>query len=71
MIVSPFAGKRAESSILVNVPKLITAYFSDAPDLSVPEQRVSFGTSGHRDSVFEKAFNEWHILGNSQAICLY
>ena len=71
MEVSPFAGKPAESSMLVNVPKLITAYYTDVPDPSVPEQRVAFGTSGHRGSAFQKAFNEWHILAISQAICLY
>ena len=57
MKVSPFAGKPAESSMLVNVPKLITAYYTDVPDPSVPEQRVLFGTSGHRGSAFQKAFN--------------
>jgi len=71
MKVSPFAGKPAESSMLVNVPKLITAYYTEVPDPSVPEQRVSFGTSGHRGSAFQEAFNEWHILAISQAICLY
>ena len=71
MKVSPFAGKPAESSMLVNVPKLITAYYTEVPDPSVPEQRVAFGTSGHRGSAFQKAFNEWHILAISQAICLY
>jgi phosphoglucomutase len=71
MKVSPFAGKPAESSMLVNVPKLITAYYTDVPDPSVPEQRVAFGTSGHRGSAFQKAFNQWHILAMSQAICLY
>ena len=71
MKVSPLAGKPAEPSMLVNVPKLITAYYTEMPDPSVPEQRVSFGTSGHRGSAFEKAFNEWHILAISQAICLY
>ena len=71
MTVSPFAGKPAEASMLVNVPKLVTAYYTDVPDPSVPEQRVAFGTSGHRGSAFEKAFNEWHILAISQAICLY
>jgi phosphoglucomutase len=69
--VSPFAGKPAEPSMLVNVPKLITAYYTEMPDLLVPEQRVAFGTSGHRGSAFQKAFNEWHILAISQAICLY
>jgi phosphoglucomutase len=56
--------------MLVNVPRLITAYYAEVPDPSVPEQRVVFGTSGHRGSAFEKAFNEWHILAISQAICL-
>jgi len=71
MKASPFAGKPAEPSKLVNVPKLITAYYTEIPDPSVPEQRVTFGTSGHRGSAFQKAFNEWHILAISQAICLY
>ena len=71
MKVSPYAGKPAKASILVNVPRLVTAYYTDTPDPSVPEQRVAFGTSGHRGSSFEKAFNEWHILAISQAICLY
>jgi len=57
--------------MLVNVPKLITAYYAEAPDPAVPAQRVAFGTSGHRGSSLEKAFNEWHILAISQAICLY
>ncbi len=71
MKVSPLAGKPAEPSMLVNVPKLITAYYTEMPDPSVPGQRVAFGTSGHRGSAFDKAFNEWHILAISQAICLY
>jgi phosphoglucomutase len=71
MKVSPFAGKPAGASMLVNVPKLITAYYTEVPDPSAPEQRVSFGTSGHRGSAFEKSFNEWHVLAISQAICLY
>ena len=57
--------------MLVNVPRLVTAYYTETPDPAVPEQRVSFGTSGHRGSSFDKAFNEWHILAISQAICLY
>ena len=69
--VSPFAGKPAEPSMLVNVPQLITAYHTEIPDPSVPEQRVAFGTSGHRGSALEKSFNEWHILAITQAICLY
>ncbi|MDE2058916.1 MAG: phosphoglucomutase (alpha-D-glucose-1,6-bisphosphate-dependent) [candidate division NC10 bacterium] len=69
--VSPLAGRPAEPSMLLNVSKLVTAYYTEAPDPSIPEQRVAFGTSGHRGSSFEKAFNEWHILAISQAICLY
>src|SRR5664279_90324 len=71
MNVSPSAGKPAEASMLVNVPRLVTAYYTEAPDPSVPEQRVAFGTSGHRGSAFNKSFNEWHILAIAQAICLY
>jgi phosphoglucomutase len=71
MKVSPFAGKPAEPAMLVNVPKLVTAYYTEVPDPSVSAQRVAFGTSGHRGSAFDKAFNEWHILAISQAICLY
>jgi phosphoglucomutase len=57
--------------MLVNVSKLVAAYYTQVPDPSVPEQRVAFGTSGHRGSAFDRAFNEWHILAISQAICLY
>jgi phosphoglucomutase len=57
--------------MLVNVPRLVSAYYTEVPDPSVPEQRVAFGTSGHRGSSFDKAFNEWHILAISQAICRY
>ena len=71
MEVSSSAGRPAEASMLVNVPRLVTAYYTEVPDPSVPEQRVAFGTSGHRGSAFEKAFNERHILAISQAICLY
>ena len=71
MKVSPFAGKPAEPSVLVNVPRLVTAYYAETPDPAVPAQRVAFGTSGHRGSSFDKAFNEWHILAISQAICLH
>ena len=56
--------------MLVNVPKLVTACDAETPDPSVPEQRVAFGTSGHRGSAFEKAFNERHIPAISQTICL-
>jgi len=57
--------------MLVNVPRLVTAYYTEAPDPSVPEQRVAFGTSEHRGSAFDKVFNESHILAISQAICLW
>ena len=71
MNISSRAGKPADPSMLVNVPKLVTAYYTQLPDPSVPEQRVAFGTSGHRGSAFDRAFNEWHILAISQAICFY
>src|SRR5208282_3445545 len=71
MQVNPKAGKPADPSDLVNVPKLITSYFSEHPDPSIREQRVAFGTSGHRGSAFRCSFNEDHILAISQAICEY
>ena len=71
MHVNPMAGKPATASMLVNVPKLITAYYSERPDPAVPAQRVAFGTSGHRGSAFELSFNEWHILATTQAIAEY
>ena len=71
MKVSPLAGKPAEPSMLVSVPELIAAYYTEIPDPSVPEQRVVFGTSGHRGSALVKSFNEWHILAITQAICLF
>ena len=71
MNISPLAGKPVEPSMLVNVPGLVTAYYTETPDPAIQEQRVVFGTSGHRGSSFDKAFNERHILAISQAICLY
>ena len=71
MNVSPLAGKPAPRDILVNVPRLITAYYKEVPDPSVASQRVAFGTSGHRGSAFDAAFNEWHILAITQGICEY
>ncbi len=71
MTISPLAGKPAEPGMLVNVPRLITAYYSEAPDPAAPAQRVAFGTSGHRGSAFHRSFNEAHILAITQAICLY
>src|SRR5580700_2250327 len=69
--ISPLAGKPAPAAILVDLPRLITAYYCETPDPAVPAQRVAFGTSGHRGSSFKRAFNEWHILAITQAICLY
>ena len=71
MKVSPYAGKPTEPAMLVNVPKLVTAYYAEVPDPKIAAQRVAFGTSGHRGCAFDKAFNERHILAISQAICLY
>ena len=71
MKINPAAGKPADPTILVNVPKLVTAYYAFRPDPSDPGQRVAFGTSGHRGSAFDVAFNEWHILAITQAICDY
>ena len=71
MQISPLAGKLPPPSMLVNVPDLIKAYYSEVPDPAIPAQRVEFGTSGHRGSSFNKSFNEHHILAISQAIFLY
>ena len=71
MKVSELAGKPAPPSILVNVPRLVTAYYAERPDPKIAAERVSFGTSGHRGSAFERSFNEAHILAISQSICLY
>ena len=71
MKVNAAAGKPADPSILVNVPKLVTAYYALRPDPTDARQRVVFGTSGHRGSAFDCAFNEWHILSITQAICDY
>jgi len=69
--VNPLAGKPAPASLLTNIPKLLTDYFTLRPDGSVPAQQVSFGTSGHRGTAFDRAFNEWHVLAITQAICEY
>ena len=71
MSINPLAGKPADPKMLVNVPRLVTAYFAEQPDPAVREQRVAFGTSGHRGSAFRRAFNEAHILAVSEAICRY
>ena len=71
MGIHPLAGQPAPASVLVDVSKLIEAYASEKPDAMVREQRVAFGTSGHRGSSFNQSFNEWHILAITQAICEY
>ena len=69
--ISPLAGRPATPAMLVDIPRLVTAYYVELPDFAVPEQRVAFGTSGHRGSAFEHTFNQWHVLAISQAICDY
>ena len=71
MPIHPNAGKTAAKNQLVNVPELITRYFKQDPDPSKREQRVAFGTSGHRGSSLSNSFNEQHILATTQAICNY
>src|SRR5687768_14113721 len=71
MAISPLAGKRASASMLLNVPRAVTAYYTNIPDASDPGQRVRFGTSGHRGSAMEYSFNEWHVLAITQAVCEY
>jgi len=65
----PAAGKPVDPASLVNVPQLVTAYFTSKPDPSDPTQRVAFGTSGHRGTSLKNSFNENHILATTQAIC--
>jgi phosphoglucomutase len=67
--ISPLACKLVQPSMLVDVPALVTAYFTGKPDPGIASQRVAFGTSGHRGSALDNAFNENHILAISQAIC--
>ncbi len=69
--IDPAAGKPATPSLLVSLPRLMTAYYTRYPDASLPEQRVAFGTSGHRGSAFDLGFNEHHIVAITQAICDY
>lgn len=69
--ISSLAGKKVPSEQLVNIPQLITAYYTEIPDAHIPAQRVAFGTSGHRGSSLDASFNEAHILAVTQAICLY
>jgi phosphoglucomutase len=67
--ISPLAGQPAPASVLIDVDKLVAAYFAERPDPTVAAQRVAFGTSGHRGSAFDVSFNEWHVLAITQAIC--
>jgi len=70
-MISPLAGKPAPESILANIPRLVTGYYAFEPDAAVPAQRVAFGTSGHRGTSLQCAFNEQHILAITQAICIH
>jgi phosphoglucomutase len=67
--IHPLAGQPAPAASLVNIPRLLTAYYSERPDPAVAAQRVAFGTSGHRGCSFDSSFNEYHVLAISQAIC--
>ena len=69
MAVHPRAGQPAQPEDLVDVARLVTAYYSQHPDPEQPEQRVSFGTSGHRGSSLRAAFNDDHIAATTQALC--
>ena len=71
MAIHPLAGHPVPASMLLDTVKLIAAYTSERPDVMVRDQRVAFGTSGHRGSAFKHSFNEWHILAITQAICEY
>ena len=71
MKIHPFAGKVAPASVLTNIPRLVSAYYTHRPDVSEAGQQVAFGTSGHRGSSLKNSFNEDHILAISQAICEY
>jgi len=71
MTIHELAGKKAPNSMLANIPRLVTGYFTHQPDISDPAQRVAFGTSGHRGSSLTNSFNEDHILAVTQALCEY
>ncbi|MEO6184734.1 MAG: phosphoglucomutase (alpha-D-glucose-1,6-bisphosphate-dependent) [Steroidobacteraceae bacterium] len=71
MALSPLAGQLATVLPLLDVSRLLSAYFELQPDPANPAQRVAFGTSGHRGSSFKSSFNEWHVLAITQAICDY
>jgi phosphoglucomutase len=69
--INPLAGHAAPAASLVDIPRLITAYYSERPDPAIAGQRVAFGTSGHRGCSFDLSFNEFHVLAITQAICEY
>src|SRR5436305_7427031 len=71
MAISPLAGKPAPESILANIPRLVTEYYALEPDPAAPQQRVAFGTSGHRGTSLRCSFNEEHIIAITQAICIH
>lgn len=71
MNISPLAGHSPTAAMLLDVSKLVTAYYTEIPDPSVSAERVAFGTSGHRGTAFDRTFNEWHVLAISEAICRY
>ena len=71
MSIHELAGKPAPKWLLANIPRLVSAYYTHKPDVSDPDQRVAFGTSGHRGSSLRNSFNEAHILAISQAIAEY
>lgn len=71
MQISPLAGKPAPRELLVDIPQLISAFYTEKPDPKDPSQQVAFGTSGHRGSSLDRSFNEDHILAISQAIVEY
>jgi phosphoglucomutase len=68
---SPLAGQPATALPLLDVSRLLAAYFDSRPDPGVATQRVAFGTSGHRGTAFKSSFNEWHVLAITQAVCDY
>src|SRR5689334_3430777 len=71
MALHPLAGQPPTPAMLADIPRLLTAYYTERPDPGIADQRVSFGTSGHRGSSLRSSFNEGHILAITQAICQY
>ena len=69
--INPLAGQAAPAASLTDIPRLVSAYYTERPDPAIAAQRVAFGTSGHRGSSFDSSFNEYHVLAISQAICEY